>query len=197
MSDNTATPASIIPTATMEEGTRRFQFYDQNAFSAFLDYLPKSTSSQQTSLTPPLLQALANCHSPFFQKLLDEINKAYSNQLFTSTWVCLRKLFENFLVEILRKKYSTTRIDQYYDINQGRFKDFSILIENLEKNITDFNSITQGLDQAFFDFLKTFKDQANRNTHPIDIIEDFKKISDLTTLNQYCVFLCDVIRRIS
>jgi hypothetical protein len=195
-SDNTSTPTSTNPMVIMTDGTRQFQFYDQNAFSAFLDYLPKNNSSKETSLPQPLLQPLTICPSPFFQKLLDEINKAYYGQLYTSTWVCLRKLFENFLVELLRKKYTTLRIDMYYDINQSRFKDFSILIENLEQNVQDFNNITQGFDQAFFDFLKKFKDQANRNAHSIDIIEDFQKINNLTNLNQYCVFLCDVIRKI-
>jgi hypothetical protein len=66
----------------------------------------------------------------------------------------------------------------------------------MEQNVQDFNPTTQGLNQDFFDFLKNFKEQADRTTHSIDIIEDFRKINDLADLlNQYCVFLCDVMRR--
>ena len=135
--------------------------------------------------------------SPFFRKLINEINDVYSANLYTSTWVCLRKLFENLLIEVLRSRYGTSNINLYYWPERRRFHDFSVLIENLSQNVSDFTSYTSQFDQHFFAFINDFKEQANSTAHSIDIIEDpdiIDKMKDL--LNQYCNLLCDVIGRI-
>ena len=135
--------------------------------------------------------------SSFFQKIVDEINKAYSSGLYTSTWVCLRKLFENLLIELLRRKYGTARVEIYFNTAESRFNDFSVLITNLSNNVRDFSSYTSGFDQSFFNFLSNFREQANRTAHSIDIIEDFQRIEKLANLiNQYCDLICGVIGKI-
>jgi len=135
--------------------------------------------------------------STLFQKLIDEINNVYSAGYYTSTWVCLRKLFENLLIELLRTKYGTSRIDLYYNESKRRFNDFSVLIKNLSDNVSEFQMYTLEFNNYFFNFLDNFREQANRTAHSIDIIEDHDKIDELSTsINHYCTLLCDVIRRI-
>ena len=107
------------------------------------------------------------------------------------------KRFENLLIELLRRRYGTARIDLYYWADRGRFYDFSVLIDNLETNTSDFTQYTREFNNQFFNFIKNFIEQANRTAHSIDIIEDpdnLEKIRDM--VNQYCLLLCEVIRRI-
>jgi hypothetical protein len=54
--------------------------------------------------------------------------------------VLIRKLFENLIINILRKKYGTQGLPKYYDTSKRRFHDFSILLKSLESNISDFHS---------------------------------------------------------
>jgi hypothetical protein len=133
----------------------------------------------------------------FFRDLIHEINVAYSYQLYTSTWVCLRKLFENLVIELLRTKFGVSELDLYYKTDEGRFHDFSKLIENLENRANEFRPYTDSFDQRFFDFLKNFKEQANRSAHSVDIFtqsDSFEKIK--AEMNHYTSLLCDIIRRL-
>ena len=108
----------------------------------------------------------------------------------------IRKLFENLLVELLRKKYRTTDVSIYYWTDKGRFHDFSLLIENLEKKVVDFKTVTS-FDQAFFDFLKQFKEKANRSAHTIEIIQTSEELEkQKKQINHYLNLLCFVIERI-
>lgn len=149
-----------------------------------------------TTLTPTalLIQIPSNLPHELFKKLIHEINAAYSYQLYTSTYVCLRKLFESLLIELLRVKFGTTQIDMYYWADRGRFHDFSILIENLENNVGDFRQYTSSFNQDFFTFLKNFRERASNAAHSIDILltpNNIDKIKDM--VNHNLALLCNVI----
>lgn len=174
------------------DGTGNFAINDPALFNEILQAITSGRGRTDLVSIPP------NLPSPFFRKLIDEINNVYSSNLFTSTYVCLRKLFENLVIELLRAKYGTSRIDLYYWAAKGRFHDFGVLIENLEQNVGDFASYTSAFDNNFFQLIKNFKEQANRSAHSIDIIEnpdDLVKIKP--QINQHCNLLCDVIRRVA
>jgi len=173
------------------DGTGTLEIKDPSLFRFILQAMTGQISVTKLVAVPQHLPSL------FFRKLIDEINSAYSAGLYTSTYVCLRKLFENLLIELLRKKYGTSRIDLYYWSEKARFHDFSILIDNLSQNVADFRSYTSQFDQPFFTFIKNFKEQANRTAHSIDIIENPDDIEKMKSLvNQYCTLLCNVIRMI-
>jgi hypothetical protein len=98
---------------------------------------------------------------------------------------------------LLRKKYGTSRINRYYNPSQeGRFLDFSILIDNLDNNRRDFAQYTSSFDNAFFDFIRNkIRKQANANAHSMHIIDDPNEIENIRNeTDQYCRILCDVIR---
>lgn len=187
-------PQACVATVYEYDGTLRINFYSD---SAFRYYVTAVLSSQQLARSPQLIITPQSIPSPFFQKLIEEINKTYALGCYTSVWVCLRKLFENLLIELLRTKYGVSRIELYYDTSRGRFNDFSILINNLKDNIDDFQIYTQEFDQEFFNFLNEFREHANRTAHSIDIIENNTRIENKANyINHYCQLLCDVIRRI-
>jgi hypothetical protein len=155
-------------------------------------------STTQSLKRPPLIETPPTLPSQFFKSLISEINVAYTYQLYTSTYVCLRKLFENLIIELLRKKFGTTELNLYYWNEKGRFHDFSKLIENFESKVNDFGPHTVSFDQHFFDFLKNFKEAANSNAHSIDIYADSKEFEDKRgEMNHYITLLCEVINSIT
>ncbi len=77
----------------------------------------------------------------FYDMLKKEINSGYKFGLYSGVAVLSRKLIENLLIDILRKKYPRSQkgnLELYYDKNRRRFHDFAILIENLEKRKREF-----------------------------------------------------------
>lgn len=136
--------------------------------------------------------------SGFYRNLIREINYAYSYQLYTSTYICLRKLFENLIIELLRTNFGTAELELYYREDRNRFQDFSVLLQNLSDKTPDFSQYTGGFDQRFFQFLLDFRERANSNAHTIDIINDPQYFEDnKERINDYFTLLCDVLRRIS
>lgn len=161
-------------------------------------YLPVSVTNTVT-FEVPLIAYPQNLPNDFYRKLIGELNTAYSHQLYTSTYMCLRKLFENLIIDLLRKKFGTGAnvLCLYYWADKGRFTDFSVLIENLENKVADYNAYTTSFDQHFFDFLKNFKDVANANAHSLDIYSDSKTIEEMKEkINHYLELFCCVIDRI-
>jgi hypothetical protein len=178
-------------------GDGRFIFsgtFKPEDFNHFLG-IPIATSSRV--VPSPLINIPAHLPSGFYSDLIKEINMAYSYFLYTSTYVCLRKLFENLVIELLRTRYGTAELPLYYDANRGRFQDFSILLDNLRGKSADFRQYTTGIDDHFFSFITDLRERANSNAHSIDVIREPKYFEDnKDMLNQYIVLLCDVHRRI-
>jgi len=81
----------------------------------------------------------------FYKRLVDEINYLYINQFPMSLSILIRKLLENLIIDILRKKYGTHDLQLYYDSSRGRFHDFSVLLKNLDSKKEEFHYITSNL----------------------------------------------------
>lgn len=192
----TDSPVASVTYKLLKSGQMVFQaegtFAPQN-----LGDVRRFVASTAPSGITPLVEIAATLPDPLLSSLVHEINVAYSYQLFTSTWVCLRKLLENLVIELLRRKFGTSDVSLYYWTGRRRFHDFSVLIENFRSRAADFSSDTSGFNQDFFDFLKKFKRRANRNAHSIDLLFDASKIEGLKgTLNNCINLLCTVIGRI-
>jgi hypothetical protein len=139
----------------------------------------KFFESEQLILVP-------NYPDIFYKKLIEEINFQYITKHSMSLSVLMRKLFENLIIDILRKKYGTQGLQKYYDTSKGRFHDFSLLIKNLNLSISDFHPISPNLDQKFIGELNKYRETGNSGAHSIDVnltVEDFsvnKKDINLT-----------------
>ena len=49
--------------------------------------------------------------------------------MYQSTTILLRKLFENLLIDLLRTKYGSQKVEFFYNTEQNRFLEFYQLIK--------------------------------------------------------------------
>jgi hypothetical protein len=99
---------------------------------------------------------------------LDEINRSYTFNCYTATFILCRKVLENLIVHhILMVKFPNSTLEnkqKYFDINKERFLDFSLLISNLRRASNDFGT-EKSLVERICDLAAGFKETANDMTH--------------------------------
>jgi hypothetical protein len=116
----------------------------------------------------------------FYKSLISEINQLYARRLPMSLSVLIRKLLENLIIEILRKRYNTSELELYYDTGKRRFHDFSVLVKNLNEKVADFHHITPNLEKSLKD-INEYRETGNAGAHSIDAyltIEQFRDGKD-------------------
>ncbi len=130
----------------------------------------------------------------FFVKLIQEINDSYGYELYRSTHVLLRTLFENLVFKLLKKRFPNE--SNLYMGKRGAL-DFSRLIDNLKEKKHEFAPHAKSFDEDFFTFLDEFREKANTSTHILEIYLDRDKIDkDKNKMNQYIKILDYVINEI-
>lgn len=102
----------------------------------------------------------------FVKKHLDEINNAYSAKCYTATYIICRKVMENLIIEILKKKFPKKRI-LYEDNNSHRFLDFSVVLDNLFKQRTNFSITAKEAIERLKQTATPFRKDANSKTHSL------------------------------
>ena len=116
-----------------------------------------------------------------YEKLKIEINNCYSYGFFTATLVLSRKLTENMLIDILRKKYPPNvaqNLEIYYTQEKRRFKDLSDLISELSNRKSDFEPDIN-IVEDILKLIHPLRESANSSAHSIfyadkDGVEDLK-----------------------
>lgn len=111
---------------------------------------------------------------------IKEINRSYTYKCYTSTFIICRKVLENLIIKILRKKYHKSTKEhkgKYYDFNRKRSLDFSILIKNLRKSANDFD-MEKKLVQRICEKADEFKETADEMTHSLCHIATKKEIDE-------------------
>lgn len=111
---------------------------------------------------------------------LDEINRAYTFKCYTSTFVLCRKVLENLIVSILRKKYPENKKEhkeKYWDLNRGRFLNFGALLKNFRDSSMDFGPEKQ-LVERICEKADRFKETADEMTHSLYHIATKKEIDE-------------------
>jgi len=136
------------------------------------------TSGETISLIVPMGQSSnlidLDFNDVFYNELRNEINKAYQVRLFTSVMLLSRKLFENLIIEILRMKYPSNisgNLEIYYFVKDGKFQNFTILLQNIEERKSDF-TVDEHLITQIISLIKPFRKGANANAHSIIIVSD-------------------------
>jgi hypothetical protein len=114
---------------------------------------------------------LINYPDDFYKELIEEINFQYANKHSMSLSILIRKLFENLIIDILRKKYGTgpTDLPLYYETSKRRFHDFSVLLKNLESKQADFHYISPNINDTFMRELNEYREYGNAGAHSIDV----------------------------
>ena len=133
----------------------------------------------------------------FYTKLIDEINHLYTYQLPMSISILNRKLLENLVIEILRKKYGTDELSLYHISERNRFHDFSVLLKNLDSKKEDFHYISPNFNSAFIKKIDKYRGRGNSGAHSIDVnltMDDL--IADKENFNYIVQFLLRVLKNI-
>lgn len=105
----------------------------------------------------------------FYKDLLEQINTCYQYGLFPAAQVMIRKLLENCIIDILRRRYGMEKIELFYDTTKGRFRDFSLLIETSQANMGDFLSVKESFNKGLLNKINDFREQGNSSAHSINL----------------------------
>jgi len=141
--------------------------------------------------------AVAWVPDDFYQKIIDEVNRAYAYRMPIALSITIRKLLENLVIDILREKYGTAHLALYYDTSRRRFHDFSVLLQNLDTNKGDFHYISSSLNSEFMAKLNRYRVTGNAGAHSIDsnlTIEQFT--ADKDSINYLVQLLLRVFQRL-
>ena len=104
---------------------------------------------------------------PFVRDHILETNKAYTAGCYTAAFILCRKIIENLLTDIIRKKYQYPKreaIELFFDTSRGRTRDFSEILTNLRNHAADFGPEKTLLERAL-NLSEKFKDDANNKAH--------------------------------
>lgn len=105
----------------------------------------------------------------FYKDLTDFINKCYMYGLYPAVVVFSRKLLENLLADLLRKKYGKHDVELFFDTSHNRFHIFNVLLKNFKDNMNDFKTIIPHLDHNFIDKIHMFRESGNSAAHTLEI----------------------------
>ncbi|WP_159901910.1 hypothetical protein [Salinirussus salinus] len=122
----------------------------------------------------------------FYETLIRDINKCYRIGVDDATFVLTRKLLENLVIDLLRRQYGDSKdgVGLYYNIENGQFKKFSDLLQNLEDNMADFAHFSNRMDEELVNKMDEFRDSANSDAHSIEIDrneEEMEQFSQIAT----------------
>ncbi|WP_154019044.1 hypothetical protein [Halococcus agarilyticus] len=124
-----------------------------------------------------------NVAGTFYPGLIERINTCYQLGINDATLILTRKLIENLLIDVLRRKYGTDRIEIYYDPDSSEFHSFYELIENFKELQSDFEHYSGEVDDNFIRELNSIRKPSNAEAHSIETdisdgeIENYQSIS--------------------
>ena len=118
----------------------------------------------------------------FIRGHIKELNNAYNNACYTSAFILTRKIVENLLIDILRKKFPESKNKElYYSILQNRFHDFGIIIENLYKKRNEFGIEGEKIIARINQLVKPFKNNINDKVHSwFHLVEKRSEFDDIS-----------------
>jgi hypothetical protein len=93
------------------------------------------------------------------------VTKLTSPSFFIGTARAL-KIFENLIIDLLRARYETDRLELFFDENKGYPQNISTVINNLKENKSEFAVFTRVFDEDFFRSIA----RAGASVHLLDII---------------------------
>lgn len=142
-----------------------------------------------TRSKPNYLIQVTSVPDEFYKKLIDEINILYGNDRYIPVCLLLRKLFENLIIDILRKKYGMTQIILFYNPSKSMFQSFSTLLDNLKTKIDDFKPIEPSFDQEIIKRIDYYRERGNSSAHSISADITKKDIDDKKDEINYLIML--------
>lgn len=143
-------------------------------------YVKKSRETLRKNINrEPLLDFGKDYPWVFYENLEEEINLCYTNNLPNSTLILCRKVVENLLYNLFDYKFPK-KVRLRYRVDQGRAEDFSVLLQNLEERIPDFEREHIDFIKKFLELVKPFRREANSTVHKV--LEYLENIDELDAL---------------
>ncbi|MEM3697095.1 MAG: hypothetical protein QXQ94_06300 [Candidatus Bathyarchaeia archaeon] len=140
------------------------------AFEA-LEIIPKSGIT--TPILVPIIRTkyldVSSFPHDFYKELIEQINACYQHGLYPAAQILIRKLLENCLIDILRRRYGMAGIDLFFNTRKGHFHDFSVLLDNVSKNIRDFIYVRDSFNEDLIKRIDGFREQGNASAHNINL----------------------------
>ena len=135
----------------------------------------------------------------FYNDLIEQINVTFLDCCYSASTILLRKLFENLLIDILRKKYGTKECKYlYWNERRKHFLNFAKLIENFKEKLNDFIIYSKKIEKNFIKFLEEkIKFPGNESAHTIEeIIEEKDLRLKQNEINSYLRLLFSILQKI-
>ena len=136
-----------------------------------LGIIPESGAT--TPILPSIIAAkyldIENFPHEFYKELAEHVNVCYRYGLYPAAQILIRKMLENCLIDILRKRYGMTNVKLFYDTHRGRFHDFSILITTALNKIGDFVHVKDSFNENLLKQINNFREQGNSSAHNINL----------------------------
>jgi len=117
----------------------------------------------------------------FLKEHLDEVNRCYTFHCYTAAFILIRKIIENLITEIIKKKFpGKDKVDKelYLNFITGHIRDLSELIKNLREKSNGFAPDEKKLIQRILQLSEKFKDDANDKTHSLYHVSSKKELDD-------------------
>ncbi len=119
----------------------------------------------------------------FITEHVKEINRAFNSNCYTSAYILCRKVIENLIIDLLRKQFPTNALQHkelYYDVNNRRFHDFSVVLKNLYDKREEFPVGKNRAIVRLYNLTKNFKDSANDKAHSLyHIVSKSRELDEL------------------
>jgi hypothetical protein len=130
----------------------------------------------------------------FYESLVHNINESYRFGIYVATLILVRKLVENLLIDILRKKYTLKRLELFFDKSHGRFLGLSELISSFEGRSKDFKPIEPDL-RDLVQRLRDLREEGNTATHSMQAEIGVRK-EDLDKMREDTYYVASCLVRI-
>ncbi len=117
----------------------------------------------------------------FYRDLVELINKCYIYGIYPAVYIFSRKLLENLLIDILRKRYGMRNIGLFFDTKHRRHHSFNVLVKNFVEKIEDFKIIIPSLNHEFIKKVNKFRESGNSAAHTLEMTikrEDVDSVRD-------------------
>jgi len=113
------------------------------------------------------------------KKHIAEVNRAYTFQCYTSAFILSRKIIENLVFKILKKKCERSEKNLYVVDHGGRIHDLKVLLENINNVICNrVDPDEKSLLKRITSKAKMFKDEANDKTHSLYHMANKKELDE-------------------
>lgn len=115
----------------------------------------------------------------FIERHIAEINGTYHANCCTATFILCRKVMENLIVQILKKKFPATKDRVLYeDAASRRSLDFSVVLNHFYKSRTKFSISGASAIDRIKQKATPFKNDANDKAHSLFHLASRKEIED-------------------